>query len=315
VATQDAVASQLFHKPPTRLQRIARNKWLYIIMVPGILYFVIFRYLPMWGIVIAFQDYVPFLGVAGSEWVGFKHFREFFTNPDFLWLLRNTTVLALYNLFFFFPMPIILALLLNEIRSSTYKRVVQTAVYIPHFVSIVVVVSISYVFFTTEGGIINEWLNSVIGRKIGFLIEPSWFRPMVTAQVIWKETGWGTIIFLAALAGVDPNLYEAATVDGAGRWRQMWHITLPSVSSTIIILLILRLGRFLDSGFEHILLMVNSLNRDVGEVFDTFVYRVGLILGSFSYTTAVGLFKSIVGIGLVVLANRLAKRAGQASLY
>lgn len=297
------------------ISKINRHRGLYLMLLPGLAYFIIFRYVPMWGAVIAFQNYQPFLDISGSSWVGFAHFKSFFSNPEFLILLRNTLMITAYNLVFFFPMPIIMALLLNELKSPLYKKVVQTAVYVPYFISIVIVVSITYVFFTTEGGMFNEFLLSIGAEKIAFLEEPEWFRPMIVGQIIWKDTGWGTIIFLAALAGVDPQLYEAATVDGAGRFRQLWHITLPAIRSTIIILLILRMGSVLDTGFEQILLMVNPMNRSVGEVFDTFVYRIGILGGAFSYSTAVGLFKALVGIVMIWTANSLARKASETSLF
>jgi putative aldouronate transport system permease protein len=286
-----------------------------MLLVPGVLYFLIFKYAPMFGVLIAFQDYQPFSGVAGSRWVGFKHFETFFTDPWFWKLFRNTILLALYNLLFFFPLPILFALMLNEVRQELFKRTVQTIVYIPHFISWVVVVGIVYVLLSAEGGLVNELLASVGLEKIHFLIRTDWFRSLITSQVVWKETGWGTIIFLAALAGVDPQLYEAARIDGANRWQQLWNITMPALKTTIVILLILRLGHFLDSGFEQIFLMLHSINRDVGEVFDTYVYTVGVQQGQFSYSTAVGLFKSVVGLILVMAANKLAKRMGEEGVY
>ncbi len=216
---------------------------------------------------------------------------------------------------FFFPAPIILSLLLNELRISWYKRTVQTFVYVPHFMSWVIIASISYVFLTTSGGIVNEILEAITGQTFNFLASPDWFRPMIMGQIIWKETGWGTVIFLAALAGVDQEQYEAAVVDGAGRLRRLWHVTLPALRPTIVILLILRLGNFLDTGFQQIYLMSNSLNRSVADVFDTYVYFVGITQGAFSYSTAVGLFKSVVGIILILGANKLAKKAGQQGLF
>ncbi|OUS77016.1 protein lplB [Paenibacillus sp. MY03] len=284
-------------------------------LVPGLLFFLLFKYLPMWWVLIAFQNYQPALGFAGSEWVGFSHFVRFFNEPTFWMLFRNTVILAVYNIGLFFPLPIIIALLLNELRRQWFKKLVQTFIYIPHFFSIVVVVAISYVLFTTEGGLVNESIVRMGGEKVAFLTAPEWFRPMVTLQVIWKETGFGTIIFLAALAGVDPQLYEASKIDGANRWHQLWHITVPAIKSTIIILLILRLGNFLDTGFEQMLLMINALNRDVGEVFDTYVYTNGIIQGQFSYSTTVGLFKSVVGLLLVVGANYMARKMGEEGVY
>jgi putative aldouronate transport system permease protein len=233
----------------------------------------------------------------------------------FWMLFRNTFMLAIYNLIFFFPLPIILALMLNEVRKEFFKRLIQTLIYIPHFVSWVVVVGISFLFFSAEGGIVNEMLKSIGHEPINFLLSGKWFRTVITSQVIWKETGWGTIIFLAALAGADPQLYEAARIDGASRWRQMWHITLPAIRSTIVVMFILRLGSFLDSGFEQIFLMVNPMNRDVGEVFDTYVYTMGITQGKLSYSAAVGMFKSAVSLVLVVGANFLAKKFGEDGIY
>lgn len=294
-----------------RLARLKKDMWLYILLLPGLIYFLIFKYLPMWGVTIAFQNFNPYLGFWNSEWVGFHHFTTFFNNPDFLRLLRNTMILAVYDLVFFFPAPIIAALLLNEVRVGFFKRMVQTMIYVPHFISMVIVASMTYVFLTTNGGVLNELIAAITGHKINFLADPNWFRPLIILQIMWKETGWGTIIFLAALASVDLEQYEAAVVDGASRWQRMWHITLPAISSTIVILLILRLGNFLDNGFEQIFLMTNSLNRSVADVFDTYVYTVGITQGAFSYSTAVGLFKSVVGIILIYGSNYLAKRFGQ----
>ncbi|MGO4109894.1 ABC transporter permease [Paenibacillus sp. YAF4_2] len=300
---------------PSVLGRLKRDKWLYLLLTPGLLYFIIFKYVPMWGVMLAFKNYQPFLGFWKSDWVGLDHFHVFFTNPEFFMLLRNTLILSLYNLVFYFPAPIILALLLNEIRLAFFKRIVQTLIYIPHFISLVIVASLTYVFLTTEGGLVNEMLQKYFGSKVDFLSSPEWFRPMIIMQTIWKETGFGTIIFLAALAGVDVEQYEAAITDGANRWRQLWHITLPSIRSTIIILLILRMGDVLDNGFEQIFLMLNPLNRDVAEVFDTYVYMMGITQGAFSYSTAVGLFKAVIGVVLVLGANWLAKRFGQSGIY
>jgi putative aldouronate transport system permease protein len=297
------------------IRDIARDRWLYIMLLPGLLYFIIFRYVPMYGLTIAFQDFKPHLGFANSPFVGLQHFIRFFSEPQFWILFRNTAVLAVYNLVFFFPAPIILALMMNEVRMERFKRFVQTLVYIPHFVSWVVVVGIFYLLFTTEGGVFNELLYALTGEKIAFLLEAQWFRTMIVTQSIWKEVGWGTIIFLAALSGVDLQLYEAARIDGANRWRQLWHITLPAIRSTIVILLILRLGNFLDSGFEQIFLMLTPTNRDVGEVFDTYVYLKGLSQGQYGYSAAVGMFKSVVGLVLVVSANWMAKKFGEEGVY
>ncbi|MCS7460042.1 sugar ABC transporter permease [Paenibacillus doosanensis] len=295
--------------------QIRRNKWLYGMLAPGVLYFLLFKYAPMWGLLMAFKDYQPYLGFFGSKWVGMKHFERLFHDPAFWMLLRNTLVLAGYNIIFFFPAPILLSLMINEVRREKFKRAVQTVIYVPHFVSWVVVVGIAYTFFTIDGGLVNEAFMAMGGNKINFLASADWFRTMITLEVIWKETGWGTIIFLAALAGVDPQLYEAAKMDGAGRLRQLWHVTLPAIRSTIIILFILRLGTFLDTGFEQIFLMLNPINREVGEVFDTYVYTAGITQGQFSFSTAVGLFKSVVGFVLVIGSNWFAKKIGEEGVY
>ncbi|MCR8633095.1 sugar ABC transporter permease [Paenibacillus sp. N5-1-1-5] len=297
------------------MKDLIRDRWMYFMLLPGVLFFIIFKYVPMYGLIIAFQDYKPHLGMMDSPFVGLKHFTRFFSEPQFFELFRNTALLAVYNLAFFFPLPIVLSLMMNEVRRERFKRFVQTLVYVPHFVSWVVVVGVFYMLLTTEGGILNELLFVITGEKIAFLLEPDWFRTMIVTQSIWKEVGWGTIIFLAALSGVDLQLYEAARMDGANRWRQMWHITLPAIRSTIVILLILRLGSFLDSGFEHIFLMLTPTNREVGEVFDTYVYVKGLTQSQFSYSAAVGLFKSVVGLALVMGANWLAKKFGEEGVY
>jgi putative aldouronate transport system permease protein len=290
-------------------KRIMANRWLFLLALPGILYFLLFRYLPMGGLVIAFKRFNSALGMWKSPWVGFRNFNDFFSNPDFFMLFRNTFMLGIYNLVFFFPLPIILALMINAVRVSWYKRIVQTITYLPHFMSWVIIASICQVMLTTENGIINEIVFSFIGNRIDFLTSPRYFRSIIIIQSIWRETGWGTIIFLAALMGVDPQLYDAAHVDGANAWQRLWSITIPAITGTIVTLLILRLGHFLDTGFTQIFMMLNPLNRNVGEVFDTYIYRVGIREGGrLSYTTAVGLFKSVVGLVMVVIADRIAKK-------
>jgi putative aldouronate transport system permease protein len=296
-------------------RRITKNKWIYLMITPGLLYFFIYKYIPMYGLIISFQDYKPYLGITGSEWVGLEHFKRLFSEPDFWLIFKNTLVLFGLQIFVFFPIPIILALMLNEVRKQFFTRTVQTLIYIPHFMSWVVIVSISYVMLTLDGGIINEILGALGFEKINFLLNPETFRPMYIIQVIWREAGWGTIIFIAAIAAVDPQLYEAAKMDGAGRLRQAWHITLPAIRSVIVVLLILKIGDVLELGFEHVYLLLNASNREVGEIFDTYVYTAGLKQGQFSYSTAVGFFKGIVGLILVIIANWLAKKAGEEGIY
>lgn len=296
-------------------KKLIKDRWLYIMLLPGVVFFLVFKYGPMLGLVMAFQNYQPFLGFAKSPWVGFKHFQRFFSEPAFFQLLRNTIMLALYNILFYFPLPIIISLLLNEIKRNWFKRSVQTLIYVPHFLSWVVIYSLTYTMFNGDSGVINNIIGSFGGDKINFLASEVWFRPMITGQIIWKDTGWGTIIFLAALTGVNPELYEAAEIDGANRWHQLLNITIPSIKSTIITLLILRMGHVLNSGFEQIFLMINPLNKNVGDVFDTYVYTMGISNGQLSYTAAVGMFKSVASLFLIVLANNVAKKMGEEGIY
>lgn len=302
-------------KQISALNHIKQNKWLYILTIPGLLYFAIFKYAPMYGLIIAFKDYVPFLGIAESKWVGLENFQDFFANPDFFRIFWNTLAIAFLNILFAFPAPILLALLLNEVRLKVYQRTIQTFVYVPHFLSWTIVVSLWHILFNLDHGAITEIVLSLTGKEIDFLTDPTWFRPMIILQSIWKEMGWGTIIYLAALAGVDQEQYEAAIMDGAGRFRRVWHITLPAIRSTIIIMLIMKVGSILSTGFDQFYLMTNQLNRPVADVFDTYVYMMGITNGAYSYSTAVGLFKSVIGIILVFSTNRLAKKFGESGLY
>ncbi len=294
---------------------LRKHMLLYLMILPGFLYFVVFKYFPMGGLVIAFQDYQPFQGILGSPWVGFKHFVRLFTEPTFFMLLRNTLVLFAMNIVFFFPLPILLALMLNEVRHKFFKNAIQTIIYIPHFMSWVIIVSITYVFLTVDGGVLNELLAAVGLPKISFLTSSEWLRTVYIGQIIWKELGWSTIIYLAAITVVDTQLYEAAEMDGAGRLRKTWHVTLPAIRPVIITLLILKIGSTLDLGFEHMYLLLNSLNREVAEIFDTYIYTAGLKNGQLSYSTTIGLFKGIVGLVLVMLSNRLAKKLGEDGVY
>lgn len=296
-------------------RRTKKNKMLYLMILPGILYFLVYKYLPMYGLIISFMDYKPYLGISGSEWVGFEHFSRLFASPEFWSIFKNTLVLFALQIFIFFPIPIVLSLMLNEVRHTFYKRGIQTLIYIPHFMSWVVIVSISFVMLTLDGGLINSMLEMFGFEKINFLMSSDWFRPMYILQVIWREAGWGTIIFLAAITAVDPQLYEAAKIDGATRLRQMWHITLPAIRSVIIVLLILKIGDVLELGFEHVYLLLNSSNRAVAEIFDTYVYVAGIQQGQFSYSTAVGFFKGAVGLVMVIFANKLAKLFDEEGIY
>ncbi|MEK3719873.1 ABC transporter permease subunit [Paenibacillus sp. FSL H8-0034] len=294
---------------------IRRDKYLYMLILPGVIFFIIFKYFPMWGIVIAFQEYSPYAGVWNSDWVGLEHFIRFFSNPDFILLFRNTMVISFLNLVFFFPLPIVLSLLLNEVNNKFFKSVIQSIVYLPHFLSWVIIVGISFLLLSQSSGIVNMMMSSIGLPKYDFLTNTDTFWGMLVLQNIWKETGWGTIIILAAITAVDPQLYEAAKIDGANRWLQAWHVTLPGIRSVVLVLLILRLGHIMDVGFEQVFLMSNGAVAQYADVFETYVYRNGIQSGQFSYSTAVGLFKSLVGLVLVIVANRLAKKIGEDGVY
>lgn len=313
-ATEALVVPPRRRRPGIRVH-VTQFKWLYLLLLPGVIYFALFRYGPMYGAVIAFQDYVPFLGISGSTWVGFDHFERFFGSPDFPRLLGNTLILALLSLLVAFPITIVVALLLNELRISILKRSVQTLIYIPHFLSWTVVASLTYLLFAFDAGPLFHAVSGILGTDIDVLTDPAWFRPIIVLQDIWKNTGWGTIIFLAALASVDQEQYEAAILDGAGRFQRVWHITLPSIMPTVVVMLVLQMGQILNTGFEQIYLMTNSLNRQVADVFDTYVYFMGVTQGSYSYSTAVGLFKALVGVALIFGANALARRFNQTGIF
>lgn len=297
------------------LTRMIQHKYIYLLLLPGLLYFLIFRIAPMWGLLLAFKDYNPYAGFFKSEWVGTEHFRDLFESRTFLLMLRNTLAINILGLIFCFPLPIILALMLNEVRHEVFKRINQSIVYLPHFLSWVVVASMTFFILSSDVGIINKVLQSLGYDTIPFMSNPNYFWAIVTAQNIWKESGWGTIIFLAAIAGVDPQRYEAAVIDGASRFRQIWHVTLPAIRPTIIILLILRLGEMVDVGFEQILLIMNPLVMSTAEVFDTYAYVRGILQGQVSAGVAVGMFKGVVGFVLITLANRVVKRLGHEGIY
>lgn len=287
---------------------------LLLIALPGILHFIIFRYIPLGGNIIAFQDYNMFKGIANSPFVGFKHFVTLFTYEEFFRILKNTILLSLYSILFSFPAPLILALLLNEVRGMWFKRPVQTLLYLPHFLSWAIVGGIFINLLSTEG-----FVNTVLGffghKPIDFVTIPEYFCSIIISLSIWKEVGWGMIIYLAALTAINPNLYEAALVDGAGRWRRMWHITLPSLLPAIMILFLLQIGKVLEANVEQVLVFQNPLNRSVGEIIDTYVYRVGLLSAQFSFSTAIGIFQALVGFILILLLNQLSKRMTGESIY
>ncbi|HBU83908.1 MAG TPA: sugar ABC transporter permease [Paenibacillus sp.] len=303
----------------TRLGDAGRYLWryriLYLLSVPGILYFFLFKYVPLFGSVIAFQNYNIFKGITGSDWVGLEHFQKMFSHYDFLRILNNTILLGLYDLVIAFPVPILLAILLNEVRMIVFKRLLQTIVYMPHFLSWVVISGIFMGIFSMDAGVVNKALGFLGMQPIYFLGEDSYIRSILIGSGIWRDSGYGTIIFLAAIAGINPDLYEAAEVDGAGRLKQIWSITLPSLLPTIMILLLLHIGKFLDLGFERVFVFLNPLNLESGEILDTYIYKAGLLSQQYSYTTAIGLFKSVVGLMLILLGNFFSKKTTGESLY
>ncbi|MDF2958524.1 MAG: binding-protein-dependent transport system inner rane component [Paenibacillus sp.] len=301
----------------TKKQRgIMLKYWdLYLMVLPALLFLVIFKYVPMYGVVIAFKDYNIIQGVFNSKWVGLQHFRELFAFDEFPKVVRNTLVISLMKLVIGFPAPILLALLLNELRLVRFKRAVQTVTYLPHFISWVVVGGIAVDLLSPNSGIVNKIIMALGFEPIFFLSDEGLFRWILVTSDIWKEAGWGAIIYLAALIGINEELFQAATVDGAGRLRQIWHISLPGIRSTIIVLLLLRLGHVLDAGFEQVLVMYHPTVYEVADIIDTYVFRVGLGSMQFGLTTAAGLFKSVIGCVLLVLANYFARKMGEDGVF
>ncbi|OMD46639.1 sugar ABC transporter permease [Paenibacillus borealis] len=294
---------------------LKKNWFVYLLAVPVVAWFLIFCYGPMWGVLIAFKDFKPLLGFSESDWVGFKHFIDFFQGPYFWRVVKNTLLLNVWGIAFGFTAPIILALMLNEIRGAKFKKTVQTITYMPHFISLVVVCGIIHIFAADEG-IITQILQFVTGKEYSSLLGySSFFRPIYTFSGIWQSIGWDSIIYLAAMSSIDTSLYEAAEIDGVGRIKKMWHITLPQISPVIIILFIFAIGGLMSSGYEKIILLYNPLIYDTADVIASYVYRRGLREASLSYSTAVGLISSIVNFGLLWMTNRIAKRRSEVSLW
>lgn len=292
-------------------KNLKRDYILYLMLSVGLVFYLCFKIKPFMGLLIAFKDFNPMGGsMIAGEWVGMKHFNQLFQSDNFILLLKNTLTLSVYSIVFYFPLPIILALLLNEVEHELYKKVVQTITYIPHFFSWVVIAGISYGLLTVDGGGVNNLLDSLFGVRISFLTDENMLKPLLIGQQIWKDIGWGSIIYLAAMTNIDPGLYEAAAMDGATRFQKIMHITLPCIAPTIATLLILRMGTFMDSGFDQIFLMLNTSNRVGGEVFDTYIYEIGIRLGQLSYATSVGVFKSVISLIMVLTTNHIAKRLG-----
>lgn len=313
--------NMILRKPAQTLARkpLMRHLWvhryLYLMLLPGAVYYLLFHYVPMYGAVIAFKDFSIVKGILGSPWIGWSHFDEVFAQDKFWTVFINTVLISLYRLIFGFPTPIIVALLLNEVRRTVFKRFVQTVIYLPHFVSWVILGGILVSFLSLDYGVINAGITRLGLEPVPFLSGPEYFRSVLVGSMIWKEFGWNTIIYMAALAGINPHLYEASMMDGANRLQRIWYITLPCIKSTVIVLLILRLGGIMEAGFEQVFVLLNPNVTSVGDIIDTYVYRLGLEQGQFSLAAAVGLFKSVINLTLLVLANLLARSIGERGLY
>ncbi|NLZ56204.1 MAG: sugar ABC transporter permease [Clostridiaceae bacterium] len=313
-----AKTSMLLPKKGRRWSAVRRHMPYYLLILPGLVWFIIFKYVPMYGVSIAFKNVTPFETVEDmmrSPFIGFKHFKTFINSYYFEILMRNTLEISLLRLVFGFPMPLIFALLLNEVRNNRYKKIVQTISYLPHFISWVVVSGLVTMIVTTDGGLINNLLVLMGREEIYFLGDPRYFRSVLIISGIWKELGWNTIIYLAAITGIDTQLYEAAVVDGCGRFRRAIHITLPGIANIVTILLIFSIGGLLDAGFEQIMLLYSEPVYDVADIIDTYVYRKGMIEMNYSFSTAVGLFKSVIAMALIIIANVTAKLFGREGLW
>jgi putative aldouronate transport system permease protein len=304
------------------LKSVNRNKFLFLLLLPGLAFYLVFNYIPMYGVLIAFKDFKMEFGksfmesVFFSDWVGLKHFIQFINSYNFVRVVRNTFLLSSYNLVFGFPLPILFALALNELKNQTYKRLVQTVSYLPHFISTVAIVGMLTMFLSPDSGFINGMITKVFGiEPIYFLMEPKWFRTIYVASDIWQELGWNAVIYLAALAGVDLQLYEAAEMDGATRLKKIWHITLPALKTTIVLLLILKMGQMFSVGADKIILMYQPNTYETGDVIQSFIYRRGLQYAEYSYTTAVGLFNSAINISLLLMANWISRKLSEESLF
>ncbi len=296
-------------------KKIAINYELYILILPAFLYFIIFHYWPMYGVQIAFRDFVPTLGITGSPWVGLKHLSRFISSYHFVFLLRNTFLISIYGLVVGFPAPIILALMLNEVQNTKMKKFAQTITYAPHFISTVVLVGMITIFLSPTVGIINKIIVMLGGEETNFLQKADWFRTIYVFSGVWKEAGFSSIIYLAALTGIDPQLHDAARVDGANRMQRIWHVNIPGIIPTATILLIMSMGRMLSVGFEKAFLLQNSLNMETSDIIATYVYRVGLQGAKYSYSTAVGLFNSVINFVLLFSFNAISRKLGETSLW
>lgn len=297
------------------MYRVRQDWQIYVLLAPAIIWFLVFLYKPMYGLQIAFKDYSVFLGITGSDWIGFEHFQTLFGSDQFLRAVKNTIQISAWSLLFGFPAPIILALMFNEILKETFKKTSQTIVYLPHFISSVIIAGIVITAFSPSAGVVNTFLSWIGIDPIYFLTKPEWFRPIFIGTGIWQEAGFQSIVFLASIAGVNPSLYESAVVDGASRWQMMWKITLPSILPTIIIMLIIRIGNIMEVSFEMIILLYQPATYETADVVNTFIYRQGIQGGQYDLAAAAGLFNAVVAFTLVMTANTISKRFSRTSLW
>jgi len=298
-----------------RLVKMRRSWQLYLCLLPAFAYLAIFNYAPMYGLQIAFRNYMPAFGITNSPWVGLKHFTTFVNSFQFTILIRNTVLISVYSLIFGFPIPIMLALMLHEIKFVPFKKIVQNLTYIPYFISVVVTVAMIILFTSPSIGVINKLIGLFGGEAVDFMGKSSMFRTLYIVTGIWQSMGWNSIIYFAALVGVDPQLYESAYIDGANRLRRIWHINLPGIAPTIIMLFIINCGGLLNVGFEKTFLMQNTLNTDVSEVISTYVYKTGILNAKFSYTSAIGLFNTVINFTLLLIVNRVARGVSGIGLF
>lgn len=295
--------------------KVKRNLVLYVFLAPAAIYYLLFHYAPMYGTLIAFQDYNPFRGISNSPWVGFKHFQAFFDSIYFIRLIRNTLLIGFYSILFGFTIPIIFALLLHEVKHPRFRSFIQSISYLPHFISTVVVAGLIVTFTSPSTGFINGIIEFFGGSGIDFLREPGWFRTLYVSSGVWQTVGWSSIIYFASLTGISPSLYEAADMDGSNRWQKIWHISLPSIKPTIITILLLDLGRIMDVGFEKVFLLYNSTTYETADVLSTYVYRSGLVQQQYSFAASVGLFNSFLTFVFIIVCNRLARKLSGHSLW
>lgn len=293
---------------------VVRDKWLYLLLLPGMIFLIIFRYIPIFGNVIAFMDYNPY-DTAASTWVGFDHFVDLLTRPQFLQVFGNTLYISILKMVCGFPIPIILALMMNEMKNMKFKKVSQTLLYLPNFISWVVLSGLIMNMLDPDTGLVTSIINSISGEKIQVLTDTRYFVPMLIVTDIYKGAGWGTIIYFAALSGIDPQLYEAAEIDGARKWKQLLHITLPSITPTIVVMLILSCNNIVNAGFDQIFMLYSALVYSVADIIDTYVYRIGIKNADYSFSTAAGLFKSVIAFVMILIVNTVAKKTGNEGIW